>query len=36
MGIVPHFNLWNYFFLTHLRLGSDVEVAVWGSVDIFV
>jgi hypothetical protein len=32
----PHFNLWNYFFCTWLQQGSDVEAAVWGSVDIFV
>jgi hypothetical protein len=36
MGIVPHFDLWNYFFRARLRQGSDVEAAVWGSVDIFV
>jgi hypothetical protein len=36
MGIEPHFDLWNYFFHTRLWLGSDVEVVVWGSVDIFV
>jgi hypothetical protein len=36
MGNEPHFDLWNYFFHTHLQLGSDVEAAVWGSVDIFV
>jgi hypothetical protein len=36
MGIEPHFDLWNYFFHAQLRLGSDVELAVWGSVDISV
>jgi hypothetical protein len=30
MGIEPHFDLWNYFFLTRLQLGSDAEVTVWG------
>jgi hypothetical protein len=36
MGIEPHFDLWNYFFCTRLRPSSDVEAAVWGSVDISV
>jgi hypothetical protein len=36
MRIEIHFNLWNYFFCTWLRPGSDAEAAVWGSVDIFV
>jgi hypothetical protein len=36
MGIEPHFNLWNYFFQTWLRQGSNAKVMVWGSVDIFV
>jgi hypothetical protein len=36
MGIEPHFDLWNYFFYTRLRLGSDLEVMVWHSVDISV
>jgi hypothetical protein len=30
MGIEPHFDLWNYFFLTWLQPGSDAEAAVWG------
>jgi hypothetical protein len=36
MGIEPHFNVWNYFFRVWLWPNSDVEAAVWGSVDIFV
>jgi hypothetical protein len=36
MGIEPHFDLWKYFFHAWLRQGSDTEVEVWGSVDIFV
>jgi hypothetical protein len=36
LGIELHFNLWNYFFDTRLRQGSNAKVAVWGSVDIFV
>jgi hypothetical protein len=35
MGIEPHFDLWNYFY-AWLQQGSDAEVAVLGSVDIFV
>jgi hypothetical protein len=35
MGIKPHFNLWNYFH-AWLQQGLDVEVAVLGSVDIFL
>jgi hypothetical protein len=35
-GIEPHFNLWNYFFHTRLRQGSDAEAVVLGSVDIYV
>jgi hypothetical protein len=30
MGIEPHFDLWNYFFLTRLQPGSDAEATVWG------
>jgi hypothetical protein len=36
LRIEPHFNLWNYFFCAQLRQGSDAEVTMWGSVDIFV
>jgi hypothetical protein len=36
MGIEPHFNLWNYFFRASLWQGSDVALAVLGSVDLFV
>jgi hypothetical protein len=36
LGIELHFNLWNYFFHAWLWQGSDAEVVVWGSVDIFV
>jgi hypothetical protein len=36
MGIKPHFNMWNYFFHAWLQQGLDVEVAVLGSVDIFL
>jgi hypothetical protein len=36
MGIEPHFDLWKYFFRNWLWLSSDVGVAVWGSVAIFV
>jgi hypothetical protein len=36
MGIEPHFDLWNYFFHARLRLGSDEEAGVWGSLDIFI
>jgi hypothetical protein len=36
MGIEPHFDLRNYFFHAQIRLGSDTEVVVWSSVDIFV
>jgi hypothetical protein len=36
MGIEPHFNPWNYFFYAWLRQGSDVEMMVLGSVDIYV
>jgi hypothetical protein len=36
MGTKPHFDLWNHFFSTRLRSGSDVEVVVWGSADILV
>jgi hypothetical protein len=34
--IEPHFDLWNCFFRVQLQLGSDAEVAVLGSVDLFV
>jgi hypothetical protein len=36
MGIEPHFDLWNYFFHAWLQQSSDTEVAVLGSVDIFL
>jgi hypothetical protein len=36
MGIEPHFNLWNYFFCTRIRQGSDAEAAVLCSVHIYV
>jgi hypothetical protein len=36
MGIEPLFDLSSYFFCAQLWQGSDVEVALWGSVDIFV
>jgi hypothetical protein len=36
MGIEPHFNLWNYFFHARLQQGSNAEVVVLGSVDIFI
>jgi hypothetical protein len=36
MGIEPHFYLWNYFFRTQLRQGSDVIAAMLGSVDLLV
>jgi hypothetical protein len=36
MGIEPHFDLWNYFFHTQLQQGLDMEVAMLGSVDIFI
>jgi hypothetical protein len=36
MGIEPHFDQWNYFFYTRSQQGSDVEVVVLGSVDVFV
>jgi hypothetical protein len=36
MGIEPHFNLWTYFFHARLQQGSNAEVAVLGSVDIFI
>jgi hypothetical protein len=36
MGIEPHYNLRNYFFLTWLLQGSSVEAAVLGGVDIYV
>jgi hypothetical protein len=36
MGIEPHFDLWNYFFRARLKQGSNAEVAVLGSVDLFV
>jgi hypothetical protein len=36
MRIEPHFNLWNSFFRTQLWQGLNVEVAVLGSVDIYV
>jgi hypothetical protein len=36
MRIEPHFDLWNYFFHTRLQQGLDAEVAVLGSMDIFL
>jgi hypothetical protein len=36
MGIEPHFNLWNYFFYAWLQQGSNIEMTVLGSVDIYV
>jgi hypothetical protein len=36
MGIEPHFNMSNYFSLAQLRQGSNAEVVVLGSVDIYV
>jgi hypothetical protein len=36
MGTESHFNMWNYFFHARLQQGSDAEVKVLGSVDIFV
>jgi hypothetical protein len=36
MGIEPHFDVWNYFFLARLQQGSDAEAAVLDSVVIFV
>jgi hypothetical protein len=36
MGIEHHFYLWNYFFCVQLELGSDMDVVVWGSVDISI
>jgi hypothetical protein len=36
MGIVPHFDLWNYFFRARLQQGLDGEASVMGSADIFV
>jgi hypothetical protein len=36
MGIEPHFDVWNYFFLAWLQQGSDAEAAVLDSVVIFV
>jgi hypothetical protein len=35
IGIEPHFNPWNYFFRTRLQLGSGLETAALGNVDIF-
>jgi hypothetical protein len=36
MGIDPHFNLWNHFFLIWLPRGSGAEAVVLGVVDIHV
>jgi hypothetical protein len=36
IGIEPHFDLWNYFFRAWLQQGSKVEVAVLGTMDLFV
>jgi hypothetical protein len=36
MGIVPRFDLWNYFFRAQLQQGLDMEAVVLGSVDIFI
>jgi hypothetical protein len=36
MGIEPHFNLWNSFFLVQFRQDSGTEAAVWGCVDVDV